>query len=81
MFVEIAVFAVIVLLVYVVLKVLKVSIRIIWKLLINALAGGLVLFLVNLIPGIDVPVNLLTAVLTGIFGLPAVIVILLISLL
>ena len=62
------------------LKLFKVSFKVIWKLLINALIGGVVLYLLNLIPGISMPINWLTTILTGIFGVPAVIVIFIVSL-
>lgn len=81
MIITILTFLAAVLLLYVVLKLLKVSLKIIWKILINAAVGGLVLFLLNLIPGLDLPLNWLTAICTGLFGVPAVIVILIISLL
>ena len=61
------------LLVFVALKLLKVSFKVLWKLLINALVGGVVLWLLNLIPGVDMPINWLTTIATGLFGVPAVI--------
>lgn len=70
----------IVLAMYIFLKLLKVSFKIIWKLLINALVGGIVLYLLNLIPGVNMPINWLTTVCTGIFGIPAVVVIFIVSL-
>ena len=65
---------------WLVLKLFKVSFKVIWKLLINALIGGVILYLLNLIPGISMPINWLTTILTGIFGVPAVIVIFIVSL-
>ena len=73
-------FLAVVVVLFVVLKLLKVSFKIIWKILVNAAVGGLVLFLLNLIPELNLPINWLTAICTGIFGLPAVVVILIISL-
>ncbi len=70
----------VILILWLVLKLFKVSFKIIWKLLINALIGGVVLYLLNLIPGISMPINWLTTILTGIFGVPAVIVIFIVSL-
>ena len=43
---------------WVLLKLFKVSFKIIWKLLVNALIGGLVLFVLNFIPGVNMPINL-----------------------
>ena len=59
------------LLVFVALKLLKVSFKVLWKLLINALVGGVVLWLLNLIPGVDMPINWLTTIATGLCGVPA----------
>ena len=70
----------VILILWLVLKLFKVSFKVIWKLLINALIGGVVLYLLNLIPGISMPINRLTTILTGIFGVPAVIVIFIVSL-
>ena len=70
----------VILILWLVLKMFKVSFKVIWKLLINALIGGVVLYLLNLIPGISMPINWLTTILTGIFGVPAVIVIFIVSL-
>ena len=70
----------VILILWLVLKLFKVSFKVIWKLLINALIGGVVLYLLNLIPGISMPINWLTTILTGIFGVPAGIVIFIVSL-
>lgn len=64
---------------WVLLKLFKVSFKIIWKLLVNALIGGLVLFVLNFIPGVNMPINWLTTILTGLFGVPAVLVIFIVS--
>ncbi len=61
------------LLVFVALKLLKVSFKVLWKLLINALVGGVVLWLLNLIPGVDMPINWLTTMAGGLSGVAAVI--------
>ena len=65
---------------WVLLKLFKVSFKIIWKLLVNALIGGLVLFVLNFIPGVNMPINWLTTILTGLLGEPAVLVIFIVSL-
>ena len=65
---------------WVLLKLFKLSFKIIWKLLVNALIGGLVLFVLNFIPGVNMPINWLTTILTGLFGVPAVLVIFIVSL-
>lgn len=61
-------------------RLLKVSNKNISKIIINTALGGLLLIILNYLPGINLQVSLLTAFLTGLFGLPAVIVIWIISL-
>ncbi len=61
---------------YVLLKILAAPIKWIFKLLLNAITGFLLLFLANLISGFfdfSVPVNLITCLVAGVFGIPGVI--------
>ena len=61
---------------YVLIKILTAPIKLIFKLLINALLGFLLLFLANLIGGFfdfSIPVNVLTCLISGFFGVPGVI--------
>lgn len=60
--------------------VFKFGIKTIIKLIINIIAGGMVLFMVNLIPGLNLPINITNSLLVGIFGLPGVIFILIYNL-
>lgn len=65
-------------------KLLGMSIKIIWKLVVNALIGAVILILFNLIGGIfgvTIGITFLTALIAGVFGVPGVIVLLLIQLL
>ncbi len=62
-----------------VLKLLKVSVKTILKVAINAAIGIGAIFLLNLIPGVAIPINWWTALATGIFGIPGVIVLLIVS--
>lgn len=39
----------------------------------NVIAGGIVLYLINFIPGINIPLNILTSIVVAITGLPGVI--------
>lgn len=54
----------------------KAGIKTIIKLLINALVGGVVLFLINYIPGINITIDIFKSLIVGIFGVPGVIFIL-----
>lgn len=61
--------------IYLVAKLLSVPIRIIAKLIFNGIAGGITLFIVNLIGGsfgISVGINAISALIVGFLGLPGV---------
>lgn len=63
----------------IVLRLLRVSAKVIWKLVINGLAGLILLFIVNAIGGnfgLHIEINEVSAVLAGIFGLPYVLLVL-----
>ncbi len=65
-------------------KLLKVSLKIIWKLVVNALLGALILVIFNLVGGLfgfTLPITFLSALVAGVFGVPGVIVMALLSLL
>ena len=61
---------------YVLIKILAAPIKKIFKLLINAVCGFALLFAANLIGGFfdfQIPVNILTCIIAGAFGIPGVI--------
>jgi inhibitor of the pro-sigma K processing machinery len=67
---------------FVVAKLLLVPIKIIWKLAINALVGGITLLLINIIGGffgLYIKINIITALITGLFGVPGVVMILILQ--
>ena len=71
-----------VIVVIVLIRVISAPIKLIFKLLINTVIGFAILFLVNLIGqnfGITIEMNLLHAVIVGIFGIPGVIVLILLQ--
>ena len=71
------------LVIFALIKILSAPIRLIFKLLINAVVGFILLFLVNLIGGyfgFFLDMNLVNALITGIFGIPGVIVLIFIRL-
>lgn len=39
----------------------------------NTIVGGLILFLINLIPGVNIPITIFYSILVGIAGIPGVI--------
>ena len=61
---------------FVLIRILTAPIKWIFKLLLNALSGFLLLFLANFISGffdLYIPVNLITCLVSGVFGIPGVI--------
>jgi len=56
-----------------VLKLFRIKWKFIFGLLINILIGGLLLYLVNYIPGINLELNVINALIVGILGVPGVI--------
>ena len=66
----------------VIFKIAAAPIRLIFKLLLNALSGFMLLLLANLISGFfdfSVPINLLSCIVSGVFGIPGVALLILIS--
>ena len=69
---------------YVLLKIVMAPIKWIFKLLLNALSGFLLLFLANLIGGFfnfSLTVNLINCLISGVFGIPGVIFLVMLKLL
>ena len=62
--------------VYVLLRILAAPIKKIFKLLINAVCGFVLLFVANFVGGFfdfAIPINILTCIIAGAFGIPGVI--------
>ena len=67
---------------FLVLKIIAAPIKIIIKLMLNALAGGVVLFLINMIGagfGFVLDINWITSLIVGIFEVPGVILVILLQ--
>lgn len=63
-------------------KLLLVPLKIVWKLVVNALIGGITLIIINFIGGFfgfRIDINIITALVTGILGAPGVVIILLLQ--
>lgn len=80
-------FIIVIAAIFLVFKILGWSIKIFFKLLINALIGGVMLFIFNYVfagilnlSAFSIEINWITALVTGIFGIPGVIVLLIIGL-
>ena len=67
-------------LIAVVLKLLKVSIKGILGFIVNAAVGIALIFLLNMIPGVAIPLTWWTGLVSGLFGIPGVVVLLIIFL-
>ena len=63
-----------------VLKLLKVSIKGILGFIVNAAVGIALIFLLNMIPGVAIPLTWWTGMVSGLFGIPGVVVLLIIFL-
>lgn len=64
-------------------KIFIVPIKIIWKLIINSLLGGLIIFIINFIGSFfefHIGLNLITSIFVGLLGIPGAIVIVIIKL-
>lgn len=67
---------------YIVLKIIAAPVKIIIKLMINAFVGGVVLFLINLVGagfGFVLNITWLTSLIVGIFGVPGVVLVILLQ--
>lgn len=67
---------------FLVAKLLLIPIKIVWKLALNAIVGGITLLLINFIGGffgLYIPINIITALITGILGVPGVVMILILQ--
>jgi len=76
---SLVVFVVAVAVVLLVLKLIGKSIKILWGVLINSLIGFIVLSVLKAV-GLGVEINLLSAILTGLLGIPGLIIVLIIQL-
>lgn len=83
----ILIIAAIILLVYLIFKIFKISLKLFFRFLINALIGAVLLFVSNLvfgellhIPALTLPINWITAAVTGVLGVPGVIILLVLNL-
>lgn len=59
-------------------KVITLPLQVVWKLITNSIAGAIILWVVNLF-GAGVEISILNALIAGIFGVPGVIVVLLLK--
>lgn len=63
-----------VLVLFIILKILSMPMKLIIKFLINALIGGVVLYVLNLF-GVGIVINWITALIVGFLGIPGVIIV------
>jgi inhibitor of the pro-sigma K processing machinery len=57
---------------YVIGKVVSLPMRLLWKLITNSIIGGIMLWVINLF-GVGLQINLINALIAGVFGIPGVI--------
>lgn len=61
-------------------KLLMVPIKLIWKLVVNAIGGALMLLVINFaggLIGLSIPITPISALIAGVFGVPGVVLLLL----
>ncbi len=75
---DLILYAVAIIAVVLVLKLLGKSMKVILGVLINALVGGVIIWLLNLL-GLGIALNWLTALLVGVLGIPGVIIVLIVT--
>ena len=64
-------FAVGLILLGILLKLMSLPFRLVWKFITNSVAGAVILWVVSLI-GIPVKINIISALVAGVFGVPGV---------
>ncbi len=72
---EIIMFLIAILAIFIIGKIFAWPLKILINLIINGVAGGILLFLINFIGGyvgINIPINGVTALIAGILGIPGV---------
>lgn len=74
-------YAGIIVLIFLVGKVFLWPLKFVLKLVISSLIGGIIIFLINAIGLLIIPLNILTAVIVGVLGVPGVILLIILSLL
>ena len=73
---EYVIFAACVVAVFIIAKILSWPIKLIMKLIVNIILGGILLFVVNIVGvnfGITIDINWVSALVTGLLGVPGVI--------
>ena len=61
------------------LKLVRIKRRIIISLFVNILIGGVALYFINYIPGIDLKIDTLSSLVVGLLGIPVVIILLVLN--
>lgn len=75
-------FFIAIIILYVILKLIALPLKVIIKLMANALIGGIVLFLINLIGaqfGFILDITWITALIVGFLGIPGVVIVILLQ--
>ncbi len=58
----------------VVTKILSLPISILWKCIYNSIIGAIVIYVINWLGLVYIPLNFITALIAGVFGIPGVLV-------
>ena len=76
---SIVVFVIVLAMVLLALKLIGKSVKILWGILVNALAGFIVLFILRFV-GLGVEINPISSILVGLLGIPGLIIVLIMQL-
>lgn len=55
-------------------KIFSVPLKLLWKGIYNSVIGAIVLYVINFLGFVYIPINFITALIAGIFGIPGVLV-------
>ena len=62
-------------------KIFSMPLKILWKCIYNSIIGAIVLYIINFLGFVYIPINFITALIAGIFGVPGVLVLAIYSML
>ena len=62
-------------------KIVSMPLKILWNCIYNSIIGAIVLYIINFLGFVYIPINFITALIAGIFGVPGVLVLAIYSML
>ncbi len=68
-------FAVGLVILYIIFRIVSLPVRTLWKFIVNSIIGAVGLWLLNVVFGLHIPINIFTALIVGTFGVPGMLVV------